>query len=244
LKDVAEAKEEAAKDKARQLASSLQSEIEAGRRALSSLNQALNSLTLLMADYESAANRLNAATSKLVREREEQVRAYDALVGSLEKSGSIFEPYQSNPEPLPGESRITMRHGDSFQVFGLAPWNGIAFRINGATGANTGLENLIPILDVFGLRLQWSDTRFSEVRAATGVMFFRDTEYDEDQGTTEEVFNWAFHTNVSVANFKLGVAVAPWSNQRTPAGEFAEKLRVVVGADLIKIISGETVEAL
>jgi hypothetical protein len=215
--------------------------------ALDAFDRGVQEVEQALDEVEQMAVALRHATLRLVEDRRAQAKAYDAVVSSLETSGTVFEAYTANPELVERESRLAMQHGDSFQWFALAPWNGIAFRLAGDVGTDVGLENLIPILDVVGMRFQWNRSRFTDARLALGVMYFRDNQLEptpDEPERTVEVFNFAFQGNVSAANFKLGVAWVPGSEQPGDNSYFREHFRVLLGVDLIKLVSGSTPELL
>jgi hypothetical protein len=218
----------------------IKAEIERARAALARLDAAIDDASKLMADTESLAHELRNTVRRTLTDKAAQVRAYDAAIASLEKSGTLFEAYVDNPDVLAGEQRLAMQHGDSFQTFALAPWNGAVFRVTGEIGTEINADNLIPILDVIGFRSQWSDSRFSEFRAAVGALYFRDKR--TTAGVEKEAFTPAFQLNVSLGTVKIGAALAPWYLQRGDATKAEKMLRILVGADLLKAISGTNVE--
>src|SRR5205814_4152033 len=69
---------------------------------------------------------------------------------------------------------VPMTCGERWQLFGLAPWHAVTFRLAQNTGANFGLESAIPVLDVIGVRYQRGAGRLQSVRAGLGVMYFKD----------------------------------------------------------------------
>jgi hypothetical protein len=219
-------------------------ELQAAVLSLERLNAACEEVASSVAAAGETAQRAGAAARRALTDQETQLRMYDAALKSLQDSGTIFEPYQSNPPPLPGELRLSMRHGDSFQLYGLAPWNGVALRVDDGPNGSVGWENLVPFLDAVGFRVQWNDNRFSEFRMATGIMYFADAEIDPDTDETNKDFTFGFHVNMSIANFKIGCGIAPWADSSGDLNDsdFTEKIRLLVGADLIKIISGSTAD--
>ncbi len=216
-------------------------ELDRARAALARLDAALDDAAKLMTDTESLARELHSTVRRTLTDKAAQVRAYDASVASLEKSGSLFEAYTDNPDVLAGEQRLAMRHGDTFQTFAFAPWNGAVFRVVGELGTELNADNLIPIVDVLGIRVQWSDSRFSEFRAALGALYFRDKR--TTNGVPEEKFTPAFQANVSLGTVKVGAAIAPWNPQHGNDTKGEKVLRILIGADLLKAISGTNVEA-
>jgi hypothetical protein len=75
-------------------------------------------------------------------------------------------------------------------------------------------------------------------------MYFRDVEVvDEAAGTTEEKFTPAVQANLGLANLKIGLAYAPGSKQPGSDSKAEDVLRVLIGTDLFKLISGSNAEA-
>jgi hypothetical protein len=222
-------------------ADKVKAELDRARAALSRLDEAIDDAAKLMTDTENLARELRGTVRRALADKTAQVRAYDASVASLEKSGNLFEAYTDNPDVLAGEQRLAMRHGDTFQTFALAPWNGAVFRVAGELGTELNADNLIPIVDLFGVRVQWSDSRFSEFRAALGALYFRDKR--TTNGVPEEDFTPAFQANVSLGTVKVGAAIAPWNPQHGDGTKAEKVLRILIGADLLKAISGTNVEA-
>ena len=132
-----------------------------------------------------------------------------------------------------------MSYEDPLQVYFFAPWNGISTYIDGEVGAEIDLENLIPILDWIGIRRQWGKSRLADFRAAMGIFLLGDKLRNVD-GSTREVVNWTAQANVGLAGFKVGVGVV--MNRRAGLSGFRDRMRLLIGYDLVKLISGLNAE--
>lgn len=196
-------------------------------------------------DALALAKQLRTASVAMIEDRKVAAKAYEAAVQSLENSGTVLEAYGANPPTQPDEQRLEMRHGDRTQFFFGAPWNGIPISLaSGGSKGELDITRAIPILDVVGVRVQWAASRFADVRVGAGVMYFRDLEVmDEMAGTTEEKFTPAMQANLGIANLKVGLAYAPGSKQPGSDSKAEDVLRVLIGTDLYKIISGSNAEA-
>lgn len=180
---------------------------------------------------------LYAQASRVASDPERQAQIFNAVAESLQKQGDVFEARRDNPPALAGEQKLLMEYSDTWQTFALAPWNGVPIRTSGGKAeADLNAAVVVPLLDVFGVRLQWGKSRFAEARLAIGLGY-TSTEQEQEDGS--EVTKSACLPNVSlgVGTFKLGAGLATG-----PSVE--DRFRLIVGADLMKLISGSNVEAL
>lgn len=213
------------------------------RQALARLDAAIADAALAADQAIALAKRLRERALGAIESQEHRARVYEAAVSSLERSGNVFEAYTENPQPSPDEQRLDMKYGDRFQWFLLAPWHGVPVSLaDGGSLGQLDASTAIPIVDLFGARVQWAPTRFSEVRAGIGGMYFRDRIPRAD-GTTRERYAGAFQANLGISNFKAGMAWVPRSKQLRATSWAQNELRLLVGADLIKLISGNNAEA-
>lgn len=217
---------------------------DAVEQTLQRLDQAIAEAATTCDQTLALAQSLRSSVREVLQDRKAQARAYEALVASLDKSGTVLEQYKQNPPIAPGERQLSMKHGDRFQWFALAPWNGVPVSLaEGGSAGELQLANAIPILDLFGGRYQWAASRFADVRFGVGGMYFRDLVPGED-GAEVERFHGAFQANVGIANFKFGIAWVPETTQEGARNWSERELRVLIGSDLLKLISGNNVEAL
>ncbi len=85
-----------------------------------------------------------ADAKQLTKDRDEQAREFAAVTDALAENGSVFEPFTKNPALVDGETSLDMHYGDRFQVFFLAPWNGLPIRVTKNVGTSLGLEERDP----------------------------------------------------------------------------------------------------
>jgi hypothetical protein len=174
---------------------------------------------------------------------DEQARLFLRTAQSLQNT-PIFDGRVDNPEPLPGERALTMKYSDHWQWFSIAPWNAFPVSLKGK--AEFDGANLIPIVDLLGWRYQFSGSRLGDLRVGVGATVLAFTVRKEQTlagGGTElvdrEQLRIVPEANVGFANVKLGVARA----FRPPnAWQDHEEWRLLVGADLYKLVSGKNVE--
>lgn len=168
---------------------------------------------------------------------ERQASIFNAVAENLRDQGSVFEARRDNPALLLGEQRITMEYSDPWQTFFLSPWNGVPIRLSDAE-ADLNAAVAIPLVDFFGVRLQWGKSRFAEARLALGGGFTSTKRIREDGSSVDKA---AFLPNLS---FGLGTARIAVGLVTVDAGsKFHDQLRFIVGADLLKLATGSNVEA-
>ncbi len=198
--------------------------------------QAVDDTIALQADLREDAARIAGDTN-------EQAGLFLNLASSIQGT-SPFESMVPNPEPVAGEQALPMHYSDPHQLFWLAPWTGFPIGIQGQ-GADFSAANLIPIVDVLGYRYQWSSGRLADLRVAAGLTALTFTTPVAVTGETQEqnkqLIRFAPEVNVSVSNFKVGAAYAV-GTPRAGLGD-EERFRVLVGADLYKLLSGNSLEA-
>lgn len=228
----------------------------AGAKQLAAVDRELDAVARTCDDTLALAQQLRGSALDAVRNREAQARVYDATVAALAKQDSVFEQYSDNPPALPDEHGLEMQHSQRSQWFALAPWNGVPLSLaSGGTKGELQLANAIPIIDAIGFRFQWARSRFADFRVGLGGMYFRDqvptqvttTDAAGDSVKTEtktDRFHGAVQLNVGLANFKFGVAWVPDTTQPGARNWSERELRVLIGSDLLKLISGNNVEAL
>lgn len=225
-------------------------------KALAALDKEIEAVAQTCDDTLAVAQRLRSTAQDVIRNKETQARIYESSVAALEQQGGVFEQYKDNPAPAPDERQLQMSHGQRFQGFMFSPWNGLPMSL--APGNSVGdlqLASAIPILDVAGFRLQWGKSRFADLRAGIGCLYFSDeapvTNKTTDamgvvteEKTTEKRFHGGVQANVGIANFKFGMAWVPGTSQLGGHGFVENELRLLIGSDLFKLILGNNVEAL
>jgi hypothetical protein len=147
-----------------------------------------------------------------------------------------------NPDPLPGERGLAMRYSDPFQFFLFAPWTGFPVSMQGK--ADFSGANLLPIVDVVGFRHQFGGSRVGDIRVGLGATALSFTAKQEQTLANGDVvvedkpqLRMAPEFNIGLANLKVGVAYA--LSPLKPD----QNVRILVGADLLKLITGQNVEA-
>lgn len=165
----------------------------------------------------------------------------------LEKEAPVFEPRVANPPPLSGEQELHMEYGDRHQYFLLTPWNLVSFRLTQNPGTSPGWENLIPAIDLVGYRFQWAKSRFADLRIGLGIFLAKDTlpaMAEMGQMTNKDVYNFAMEVNIGLGGIKFGAGYLLSNNAGSMPLEQADRFRLLIGADLIKLITGRNLEVL
>ena len=184
-----------------------------------------------------------------LKDAETQYRLYSAFANALPQADTVFDPLQSNPAAPPGAAVLQSKYSDSTQAYFLAAWSAVPVRI--PSGFQGSPAWLVPAIDAVGVRFQFSDSRFSELRLALGAMmttdFIVETENDPNTPENEETFkvdnvNFGFQGNVSLANFKFGIVVAPEPLISDGSDGIENGVQLLLGADLYKLISGRNAE--
>jgi hypothetical protein len=181
------------------------------------------------------ANELSTTVKNLTRDTNQQAQVFNAFAQSIMDNGDPFEARRNNPPLLAGEQMIPMQYSDKFQGFLLAPWNGVPLQVNNQMDAELNAATALPIVDAFGFRYQWAKTRFADFRLAAGIGYVQSTlPSGKEQAAAMP------NASIGLANLKVGFGFV------TGGGfpGFEDRLRLVVGADLYKLITGSNVEAL
>jgi hypothetical protein len=182
------------------------------------------------------ADRLATRAKDIATDTDTQAQIFNAFAQSLSAQGDPFEPLRDNPALLAGEQKIDLLYADKFQWFLFAPWNGVPIRVTGDTGGDLSAAVVVPFVDVLGGRYQWSRSRFSDLRAAIGIGYIQTEPVGSDEKRSAALPN----LSVGLGTLKIGAGFALGEG----FGNAGERLRIVVGADLFKLISGSNVEAL
>lgn len=178
------------------------------------------------------ANAMYAEAMSIGQDTNKQAAIFNAIVKSLHEQEDMFEAHESNPPLLADEQRVEMEYGDKFQFFALAPWFGVPTKTDQQEVFDLSPAVAVPLLDLFGARLQWSRSRLADARVAIGAGYTQTSLSDD--GDEKPAF--LPHANISLANLKVGVGVA--------AFDFNDGIRILVGADLYKLLTGRNAEAL
>ena len=192
------------------------------------------------------ARQLQVDARRFIEDRDRQAAQLAAATAALEKQGSAFDPFTENPALVEGEIALRMEYGDRFQFFAFAPWHGVPIRLTQNPGASFGIENAIPVMDVVGFRYQWGSGRSTSLRAGVGILYFKDeaTEKDAvtDKENTKSVFNFAGQLNFSWTGIILGLGYV-LNHRDYGSGWNNDRLRLIVGADLLKVFGNRSAEA-
>ena len=180
------------------------------------------------------ASTLYQSARGIVKSPERQAEIFNAVAVSLHQQGDVFEARRDNPAPLAGEQLMPMEYADYFQGFILAPWNGVPFHSGKAELSGTVA---IPLLDLAGVRLQWDKSRLADLRGAVGIGYI-EAKLTSSDGATEEALRFLPHASIGLATFKLGVGIVVGDG----FDKVSDRWRLLVGADLYKLVSGNNVE--
>lgn len=184
---------------------------------------------------------------QLGKDSAQQAKLVSNIADTLEKEPSVFEARVANPPAFAGEQELHMEYGDRHQYFLLTPWNLVSFRLTQNPGTTPGWENLIPAIDLVGYRFQWAKSRFADMRIGIGGYMAKDALPDVDaagQATTKDVYNFGLELNLGLGGFKFGVGYLLTNSAGQSGLEPADRVRVLIGADLVKLITGRNLEVL
>jgi hypothetical protein len=210
--------------------------IDAYVAAVRALDQRI-ALTLATADEARAlAGRLANKTKELVNDVDKQAEVFNAFVQSLQAKGDVFEPRRDNPALVSGEQKIDMLYGDKWQGFMLAPWNGVPMRMTHNLQADFNAATALPLLDVAGFRYQWGKSRFADFRMAAGIGYVE----TEEPASGKKQAACMPNASIGFGTLKVGAGLVTGEGQ----GKFEERARLIIGADLYKLISGSNAEVL
>lgn len=213
---------------------------EADRIIAQAARLADNAVLAARAGEKAVRDALDTAIA-LSKNTKKQAELFAAFTHRLEESGGPFDPRRENPLPTDGVSVLQMKYRDVFQVYGFGPWSGVPVRIQGNDEAQFAATTLVPILDVAGVRWQWGEERMKEIRLAAGVMYYADQPLEEGDETKEQPEEQRFGSQLNLSIFGLRIGgVVPFDGWDDVTNEF----RMVFGADLYKLISGQNLEAL
>jgi hypothetical protein len=200
------------------------------------LDQDMTTLLQTVDEARLLAERLRDRGKEILNNPDTQGEVFKAFTASLQTQADPFEPRKENPPLIPSEQRIEMQYSDAVQGFLLAPWNAVPLRLKNEVEADFNAAVAVPMLDAGGVRIQWGRSRFAEVRGAVGIGFIQ----TEEAGTNTKRGTWLPHASLGVGTFKVGLGYAV--NEHI-GDRGVERLRLLVGADLFKLISGANVEA-
>jgi hypothetical protein len=194
-------------------------------------------------DTIALAGELKKDAIRIVGSRDEQAQLFLRAANALQ-TVSPLQAITPNPDLLPGERALAMRYSDPWQFFFVAPWTGFPVSVGG--DADFSGANLIPIVDAMGWRYQFSGSRLADVRAGIGLtaLSFTSKEDSTDPATgvtskkDVQQFRFTPEANFGFGNLKLGVGYAMGGDSLSSK----ERVRVLVGADLYKLISGNNLE--
>jgi hypothetical protein len=194
------------------------------------------------------------STAATVRDKQAMYELYNHMAACL-ASQSVFEARNENPALVSGELGLPMKYSDYLQTFVLAPWNGLPTRPTEKLAADLNASIAIPIIDAVGVRYQFGRSRFADFRVAAGFTVFAEEVEQEtkpsttdpsnppgEQSETVDAFHFAPQVNLSLGTLHLGAAYIA-----TPGGDIDEgvdRLRLLIGADLVKLLTGRDLEAL
>jgi hypothetical protein len=144
---------------------------------------------------------------------------------------------------LTGERGLGMRYSDRWQFFAFAPWT--AFPVSFKGDPDFTAANLIPIVDVLGWRYQFASSRMADIRAGIGgtaLSFTAEEKGTDESGATVKKdvqhLRAAPEVNLGIGNVKVGLSYLFVDHL-----DKEQRWRVLVGADLYKLISGNNIEA-
>jgi hypothetical protein len=190
-------------------------------------------LTALVGPIEALCRGLHEDSSA----REQSLTLALALAHDVESRGSATEALVPNPQVLPGERSLDMTYGDTFQWYGLGGWTAAPLKITGDVSLELRPTVVLPIVDVAGARWMWGPSRLSEFRLASGVAVLQES--IQRRGREKDRLCASWHFNVSVGTFRVGLASVIRDGRR----EFTDSLRLLIGVDLVKLITGDNFEA-
>jgi hypothetical protein len=177
---------------------------------------------------------------------ESQERIYRASAKGIGDERALFKDRVPNPQPIRQEVVLPMQYRDVFQNYYLAAWTGIPLPVFSDSGIKyePRVENLIPIIDFAGWRVQWGDSVFTDFRWAAGIIGTRETRVVNDVESLTN-FNLGPQFNITLAGAaKLGVAYIVREDESTGT-DWADRrnFRVLLGADIVKLITGKDTAA-
>ena len=187
--------------------------------------------------------RLRQDALRIAKSPEEQAANYLRIAKALEAKSDYFEARIENPELLEGELELGMELSDPLQLYLLAVWNTVVVNPKLVSETNIDLENLIPVIDLIGGRWNIGKMRYGEIRLGLGAMYFQDKTTDAS-GIVQEVFNGALQANLGIGFARIGAAYVlnKAEGPRTGLAKKGGRWRVLIGADLLKLITNEDAE--
>lgn len=201
----------------------------------------MNSALGMVDEAGNLVQKLRADLGKLSKSDKAQAELFQDIFHAVE-GPDPFVPYAPNPLPLAGEKVLSMAYSDKTQWYALSPWYGLPIKVAGELEANINLGTFIPILDLLGLRYQFSRNRFGDFRVALGVaQAFEDVKKKNEAGEEVSVQEYRFipELSLSVGNFRIGGGYAFGEGYKEHGWEHC---RLFFGADLVKLVTGRNLE--
>lgn len=192
----------------------------------------------VVALVETSARHVMGELQELEKDDAKAYALYNHFAVALDRP-DLFQPRGENPAPIADELVLPMEYSDQIQVFFLAPWHAVPTRPDKKFQAAVNAGTAIPVIDVAGVRYQWGRSRFADSRAAIGVAGFGE-EVAEASGESTSVFHFAAQGNVSLGTLHLGAAYVLTNGGGLDAG--SERVRFLIGVDLVKLVTGRNIE--
>lgn len=195
------------------------------------------SLSVVM-DTDGLIRRLRDDVHDMTRNDRAKVQLFNEAFQSLQKT-PLFEQYADNPRLLPREGALPLEYYTRLQFFSLAPWHGVAWQPSKSVlSPSFNATNLVPVIDVAGVRVQFRKSRFGDFRAALGLSLSYEENADDSK---EDTFTMIPQASVGLANLRVGLGYSLFSNPGQ--GFTTDDLRLVIGADFFKMFSAGNLEA-
>lgn len=190
-------------------------------------------LSALEKDLTNLAPRLVAAVRTLRSSPKTQADLYRNIVDTI--AADPPEALTANPALLENEAELKMHYRDYHQNVVMQAWNGVPVApIPGVVDGKPDLSVLVPFVDIIGFREQFDSGPLGSFSGGIGVHGFLETSARD----SEEYFRLGLHGSLAVGAFRVGLgwtASMCWQDEGSP---FRHQLRVLLGADLVKLISG------
>jgi hypothetical protein len=213
-------------------------------QSLATLDELAASATGAFDQAYQLVEKAHATAKELASDRERQAQDFAHVAATLDAQGSVFQPVHPNPGLAADEVALPMKYADPFQWFVLAPWHAVSVRLGRDSGLNDlSPANAIPVIDVVGCR--WNGGSFKDIRLGAGALYFKDEVQTTDTAgatQTKDVYHAAGEMNVTLLGINLGVGVVIGESSYFP--RFIDRTRIIVGVDIVRLLTGKPAELL
>ncbi len=159
----------------------------------------------------------------------ERIKLFENIVKSLPKENEIFPTRKKNPYLLPEELVFKMKYEDIFQVYYFIPWNGVVYNWEDKK-IDFNKENIIPIIDIIGVRFQ-NSTEF-DFKFGLGLGLIKNS-------INKDTIKVNMILSLALSKFKVGLGF-PFIKDDSK-NDYEDNISMIIGVDLLDFLYKENI---